>query len=522
MFFRVLYILVSILIVLPAFAADNRREESARKSAGALFLPYSELTLSGKYYTPYRNDYHSALDMFLLAELFRLGNFDLSFDFTGTTTFRENSGGIEPDLIFYRINYLTARWKTPIGHAGLFFDHLCNNRININDREEDKIRWYGAGFRWEAPGFSGSERLKHAGSNPYLTGSISAAYGWHTEFFPYKMLLSGTIRAEGPDIFILSPYLEGTVTGKIGDEKNLDLKSEAGIKAGWGDGEFILFTGTERVRGTNGYYADEGLNHFTGIRFSSWIDDTGAGRVVEDRHEEPFRFPKIFFNGAYGKYIRESPLNFHADIHMLLYFPAAESIGLYGSTRLKHDSLKESNGMYPRYIQYSFESGLNISPGFLRMTFIPYVHFHRYDEGNIYDGYSNWFTSVGMRIATAPYNGDSRMMQNGSLGTESWFPLIWASCERVSRNGSFPVDWIVQLNINQWLLREEVIGISLSGIYFKYFGDLNTSEYSLEPALNFGRKRFFAIFYRYTYHEKEMLENGIFSTEHLIGARLTF
>ncbi len=519
MFFRVLYIAALILVPLPALTAGIGGEESPGKSTGSLFLPYAELSLSGKYYTPYGNDYHSAMDFFFLTEFFRRGNFDLTFDFTATNTFRENSGGIEPDLIFYRMNYLTAGWKTPIGHAGVFFDHLCNNRININDREKDRIRWYGAGVRWDAPGFSGSEKQRYAGRNPYLTGSVTAAYGWHTEFFPYRFYLSGTLRGVGPGIFIFSPYLEGSITGKFGDEKNLDVRSEAGVKTKWEEGEFSLFTGTERIRGTNGYYAEEEVNHFTGMRFTTWIVDEGKGREVSGRRDEMFRYPEIFLNGAYGKYVGESELNYHTDIQMLLFLPALESSGFYGSARLKHDSLKEDNGMYPRFIQYSFEGGLNILPRALGITFIPYAHYQRYDEGNISDGYSNWFSSAGVRIATAPYHGDSRMMRNRSLGTGSWFPLIWASCEKVYQNGSLPVDWIAQVNVNQWLVRTHIIGIALSGTYFKYFGNLNTYEYSVEPALFFGRKRFLALFYRYTCREKEMVENGIFSSEHLAGIR---
>jgi hypothetical protein len=459
--------------------------------------------------------------MFFFAEFFRLGNFDLTFDFTGTTAFRENSVGIEPDLIFYRMNYLTARWKFPIGHIGVFADHLCNNRVNINDNGEDMIRWYGAGVRWDAPGFSGSDRMLHMGKNPYLTGSVSASYAWQADRYPYTFHLAGTIRGVGPDIYIFSPYIEGSVTGKTGDEKNLDIRTEAGISAGWEEGEFTLFTGTERIRGTKGYYEEETLNHFTGIRLTSWIIDDGREEEMPGRSDRLSRYPKVFFNGVYGKYTGESELNFHSDIQMLLYFPAVKSSNFYGSARLMHDSLRADNGMYPRYIQYSFEGGLNILPAAPGITLIPYTRYQRYDEGNTYDGYSNWFSSAGVRIATAPYHTDSRMMLNRSLGGGSWFPLIWASCERVYKSGRFPADWIVQLNINQWLIRGSIFGISLSGTYFKYIGDLNMYEFFVEPALFFGRKRNFALFYRYTHREKEMAENGIFNTEHLAGIRFT-
>lgn len=516
---RCLYIILSLFIALPGFSLSNNGEKNTGKPAGPLFLPYTEFSLSGKYYTPFRNDYHSAMDIFVLTELFRMGKFDLAFDFTGTTTFREKSGGIEPDLIFYRINYLTAGWNTSGGRAGIFIDHLCNNRINVNDREDDKIRWYGAGFRWDAPGFSGREKVRYEGKRPYLTGSISAAYAWQTEIYPYKFHLSGTIRATGPDMFFFFPYLEGSITGKFGDEKNLDVKSEAGIKAMWKEGEFNLFTGTECVGGTNGYYAKEDLNHFTGIRLTSWIVDDHGEHDVTPHGRQKFPFPKIFLNGEYGKYINKNRLNFHTNIQILLYLPAAESFGLYGSTGLKHDSLNESNGMYPRYMQYSFEGGLNIDPGIMGITVIPYNRYQRYDEGNTYDGYSNWFVSAGARIATVSYHSDSRMMQNRSLRTETWIPRIWASFERIYRNGSFPVNWIVRFDISQWIVREKIVGISLSGFYTKYFGDFERYEYSVEPALVLGRKRILAFFYRYTFREKEMVENGIFSPEHLVGVR---
>jgi hypothetical protein len=519
MLFRIQCIIASILVALPGLTADIDKEGNAGKSAVPLFVPYSELSLAGKYYTPYRNDYHSAMDMNFFAEIFHLGSFDITFDFTGTTAFRENSDGIEPDLIFYRMNYITARWKFPIGHIGVFADHLCNNRVNINDNGQDMIRWYGAGVRWDAPGFSGSDRIYYAGKGPYLTGSVSASYAWQADRYLYNTHLSGIIRGVGPDIFILSPYLEGSVVGKIGDEKNLDIRTEAGVNAGWEEGEFSLFTGTERIRGTKGYYEEETLNHYTGIKFTSWIVDDGRGGAVPGWSDRLFRYPKIFFNGVYGKYAGESQLNFHSDIKMLLFFPAAASSGFYGSARLMHDSLRADNGMYPRYIQYSFEGGFNILPGILGMTFIPYTRFQRYDEGNTYDGSSNWFSSAGLRIVTAPYYSDSRMMMNRSLGAGSWFPLIGASCERVYKNGSFPVDWVIQLNINQWLIRGSSIGVSISGTYFKYFGDFDMSEFSVEPALFFGKKRNFALFYRYTHREKEMVENGIFTTEHLAGIR---
>ncbi len=516
-----LNIVLALLIPLTLSAAENEGGNSGAKQEGARFLPYNELSFSGKYFTHYKNSYYSAWDIFFLSEFFRRGDFDLSFDFTGTTAFRESSGGIEPDLIFYRINYLNARWKTPAGYFGIFADHLCNNRVNINGRDRDRIRWYGAGFRWEAPGFSGSDRIRHAGRKPFLTGSLSGAYGWSTDLYPYTYSLSGTVRIAGPDLFFIFPYLEGALSVKLGDEKKVDGRSEGGITAGWDDGEFTLFTGTERVNGTNGYYEREKLNHFTGIRFTSWISDEGEEGVASRQDDEKLHFPKLYLNGVYGKYINNRVLNYHTDIHMLLYLPAAENSGLYGSLRLRHDSLKEDNGMYPRYIQYSYEGGLNILLRSLGMTLIPYTHFQRYEEGNTYDGYSNWFASAGVRAVTALCHGDSRMRQNRSLGDGGWFPVLWVSGERVYGKGGFPVNGIVRFNINQQLFRGDNFGILLSGEYKKYLGDFNSSVYSVEPSLLLGRKGFVAIYYRYTHRKKEMAENGIFRIDHLAGVRFT-
>ena len=179
--------------------------------------------------------------------------------------------------------------------------------------------------------------------------------------------------------------------------------------------------------------------------------------------------------------------------------------------------------MFPRYIKQDAEGGVSYKSDFINALIEPYYRYFRNDEGNYYKGYTERYSSAGLRI-------QSRNMKTGyankgidfdspenleSINTIDWM----VSAERVFNKFYYDYDWecgiLARWNIFRY---RKIIPFMSAGIRFLI--DENSDEiYTLESGLRIQTGLQWILFCRFEHRTAVSPGNGLFRDYTLIGVR---
>ena len=492
------------------------------------FLPSGILLIDGEFYAENDAGYTMILHRVIGFDILRYRHVVLSFSVDEAIRYKDTpSNYFYPYLIHNQMDFVNIRWELPQGSLSWFIDHACNNNINQDVVGSMRVRWYGTGMRWETHGM----RTGHKSGNiapgtsegfevlNSINYGISAAKSLSTRYHNYTMIVRGALRYDPLRYYVLIPYLEGSFVALVEDRVKIDRTLEAGMRIHLPNMDIAPYVSYKRLHNIDLENRDALDFYLVGIRMEALL---GGDRGQERETAMPL-LPAVHFSGSYGHFVVDEYLYFNSDIFIEADLIRIRSLSVFLNSRLSHNSSSKSKGLYPRYLQYTTESGISYRLPILRILIEPFYRYGRFDEGNYNRGYNEQYQLIGMRLERGMKIGyiNSGIDFHGGRDFEWLNGINWLiSAGRVVRESSYGYDWEFQLQLRWDILRYWVIVPYLSGGVVFIRDESSVWEYAAETGLRMHFNLELMLFYQYKQRSEPDIPNGIDGRYHLVGVRV--
>jgi len=508
---------------------DTNSASSADSDIKYIILPQVGLQMEGRGIAGnnagYKMETHRIIDI----DFFKINNVILSLFMNESLLYtRKGQDLINPRSINYDMDYGNLRWESGYGILSLFFAHECTNIINDNHSHGKQLRWYAPGIRWESYGMKTGR--KNAGANNLnnnyniinnLNYRLSVEKSISNQDFNYAYKLTGTLRYDIFNYYFLNPYIEGSFYSWIDGHDRINRYFETGIRMNAGKADITPFIGTSHKYDIDYRNGSDIDLYYVGLRMETLLKDETGIETVKSR--EPLLSPAFHFRGNYGKYVDNENLNFNADILIEIDFFTSSTISPFLSSRLMHNSLKESAGMYPRYLQESIESGLSYKQNFINTYIEPFYRYVRFDNGNSFDGYTRQFSEAGLRFIRGGMKtgfGDNGTWFNRTPGFELINKIDWSfSAAGIFKDKYYDDGWDCGLEIKWNILRYNITVPYISAGINLLAGEDYNRIYNIESGIIARSGLYWILFYRFEYRTETDPVNGLYRIYHLAGIR---
>jgi hypothetical protein len=470
----------------------------------------------------YKMEPHRIIDL----DILRINKIIFSLFMNEFLIYNKNrSGNLNPESINYEMDYANVRWENYFGILSLFVDHNCTNIFNEYLARYNRIRWYGVGIRWESYGMKpGRKDIHSSGKINNLNYRLSVSKAISTKVLTYDYLITGILRYDILKYNIFVPYLEGSVTSLIDNQKRFNWGIESGLRMCFDKGDIAPFVGMNHKYDT-GHYKSNALDlYFIGMRLETLlISDAGSRKVTGEQTRNTILFPDFHFRGEYGKYINDDNLNFNTDIFIGLDFLSTFEFSPFIYDTLMHNSEKLDSGMFPRYIEQNIEAGISCKLDSINALLEPFYGYIRRDDGNYNRKNPQRFSSAGLRLV-------SRNMKTGYANNGINFESVknfeqinkidWSvSAERIFNKFYYRYSW--QYNIAlRWNILRFNKSIGYMSAQFCFLMDREFDEiYNIETGLRIQSGMQWILFYRFEYCTAADPGNGLFKKYNIMGIR---
>lgn len=500
---------------------------------GLRVLPRASLSVGGEWYLENDARYDYAVKRTLDLDLVRYRHFLLTMNVNEIIT-RRDQGDLHrpPGLIRYEMDYANLAWMFSPGMLSLYFDHICDNAINRNDTLPLQLRWYGAGLRWETYGMrpghkdSGISRgglFEWIGSLNYR---LSASRKLSNRSFDYNFLFIAQARYDLLRFHFLVPYLEGTLYGIVDDRLRVNRGYEGGFRILLENVDIIPSFSYRYKYDIDVYHGGNAGFYFFGLRAETLLGGMEKGSVVKSGDDEaPSLFPGIHFSAGYGKFFVNKRLNYNTDILVDADVITVGGFTPFVKSRLVHNSLVENAGMFPRYMQGTFESGVSYGLPLLRSILEPFYRFRRYDESNFSNGFSESFHGAGLRLVSpAMKTGRSGagLSGDGGAGLQGVNRLSWSlSSQRLFHEEYYRYRWEHEAALRWDIFRVKNTVSYMAGTAVLSTGERRLMDLTGEVGTRFSFPVEVTLYYQFRHLSAEDRGNGLYRRHHLLGLRMS-
>jgi hypothetical protein len=477
----------------------------------------------------YKMETHRIFDL----DIFKINNIAFSMNVNEFIIFNNRSRYINPKTINYEMDFGSLSWENKYGILSLFADHNCTNIINENETSDRQARWYGYGIRWESFGMKPGQKNKNIDfqnpDNIYLIDNfsyrISAERKIHIKVYDFDYMIIGALRYDILNYYFIIPYIEGSFTSLINGHVRFNRYFETGLRMHFDKGDITPFIGTNYKYDIDSYYAKATDLYYIGLRMETLFENDTD--IKKSKLKAPSNgtssFPDFHFKGSYGKYINNDNLNFNTDISFGLDFLSTYKLSPFIYDTVTHNSLKANAGMFPRYIKQNIEAGVSCKLDFIDALIEPYYRYFRSDDGNYNKGYTERFSTAGLRFISRKMKtgfANSGLDFDKSQNLESINTIDWSvSAERVLYKRYYDYIWECNILLRWNIFRyEKSIPYIAAGVCFLL--DRNYDKaYNAETGVRIQGGLQWILFYRYEYRTAIDPENGLFRNFNLIGIR---
>lgn len=495
------------------------------------FLPEARIGISPA--SVQNDESYISLSRYISVDALRYGLFSFSFSTYEILEYGKNRDTLQPDRIYYNMEYLNIRADTSYGRAFFFIDHRCMNYADISD-PPPRLRWYGYGAGWQSTGMIIGSKDAHSGlsifkSDDYINFSFSARKPIYTEYYPYDYTTDFILRFDyylTPEII---PYISGKNEIFFSDKIEWNRSAELGMRFGYGNTDVIPYA--EYAYITDRIISDTGRKsmYSAGVRIEAFLSEDYATYVSAPyKGSSFFLSPELHLQGSYSKYIDDADRNYKSDILVALDFLRIKSISLFWNSSLVHSSPRENSGLYPRYIDYYNEAGITVQ---IKKIFLlePNYRYSGYGEGNTVDSGGYSYHLAGLRFRTTglkPGYTSSRISSRFTggfsllLNTELEFSAGWIHGDDTDKKSY----------ITECIFREDIFSYKSAVQYFSLNacikkGDIPESRKTIkeikpECGVRFNSNLVLIIFYQYIFRDPGNDDYDINREYHLAGVRI--
>ncbi len=529
-------VLIYLLIISYAQGNEDKEEITIKqkKSSDSIFnnffiFPQIGLQIEDRIFAGNNAGYRMKLNRIFDLDILRMNNIVLSMFVNEFSIYNNDSSKhIYPRSINYEMDYANLRWENEYGILSLFADHNCTNSFNDNMPKTARIRWYGAGIRWESYGMKpGQKNVRNSQKFKKLNYRLSISKAINTKVLTYDYLITANLRYDILKYNFVIPYIEASALALVDNRARFDRGIEAGFRMCFEKGDIAPFAGLNHKYDTD-HYKSKAINlYFIGLRFETLLKyDSDQTKRNKDTKETPIYaslFPDIHFKGGYGKYIDNDNLNFNTDIFMGLDFLSDCKFSPFVNHTLAHNSQKQDAGMFPRYIEQNIEGGVSCKSDYINVVLEPYYAYTRCDEGNYYNSNPQRFSSAGVRFisrnmktgyANKGINFDD-MREIEQINTIDWS----VSAERVFNKFYYKYSWEYNISARWNILRYHKSVPYISAALCLLMDKGLDKIYNIEAGIRIQSGLQWMLFYRYEYRTAVDQGNGLFKYYNLIGIK---
>ncbi len=512
-------------------AVDILQSDAGAGDNGKL-MPSIGVALDYEWFAPNRYDYASVLRRAVDVMILRRHGFFASFLVSEETLFYD-SGEFKnyPYKIKYNMDYINAGYEFSSSSLSVVIDHICYNVIDHSENTDMmQLRWYGAGVKWETFGMKigrKDEGMSFSTLSPFewlcsFQFMLYAGRKIYVERFLYDEIIRAVCRYDILRWHTIIPYLETAFQGLVDNRLRVDASVEGGLRLRLSRIDLIPYVRYMHMHDSE-LYNDRAADFFiAGISAESLLGEAQWGSGPRGP-EETLSSPEIHFSGGYAKYYGSAYLGYQTDIGMYLDLVRIRSFTVNGSSRVKHDSTAEANALYPRYLYYSFDSGIEYDASRELFFRAWYSHERRHD-GNAYRGGTETADMTGVSIGTIGIKpgfsnariGREEFERAGVLNNVEWlFSIGW-----IFHDTFYPYNLDIRARM-RWdmFFWKKLIPYVMPDIHYLR-GDISDIEYGIEPGVRMIAGFTVMLYYRYEYRVNIDRVSGMDERHHLIGIRL--
>ncbi len=499
---------------------------------GVNLMPSIGLGIDYEWFAPNRYDYSSILRRAVDVTILRYNGIFASFLVSEETLFYNAEGfGNYPYKIKYTMDYVNAGYEFHNSSLSVVVDHICHNVIDHSENTDAmQLRWYGVGIKWESFGMRTGRKDENIRFTTYTTFDwlysfqfmLYAGRKLYVEEFLYDEILRGVSRFDILRWYNMVPYLELSLQGLVDNRMRVDISVEAGMRLRLSHVNLIPYVRYMRMHDSE-LYKDRAADFMVaGMSVESLLGEGQWGSAPRGTGGNNSS-PQMHLSGGYAKYYGSNYLGYQTDIGIGLDVVRIQDFLVFGSSRLKHDSTAEANALYPRYIEYSFDGGIEYDAPWDLFARAWYSHERRHD-GNTYRGGTETADMAGVSIGTI---GIKPGFSNARIGREEFeragflnnvellFSIGW-----IFHDTFYPYDLDIRARM-RWdvFIWEKLIPYVMPDIHYLR-GDISDIEYGIEPGVRMIAGFTVMLYYRYEYRVNIDRVGGMDERHHLIGIRL--
>ncbi len=456
----------------------------------------------------------------------------LSFSMNQALYYKDSeSENFNFNKIQYTLEYLNLRKEFKSGSLSGFLDHRCTNFINTTSSDDIITRWYGIGLRWETRGMTIGNKNKQNGvklfsSDNYINYSIALRKSIATISYPATWTSDFKIRYDYYMTDFFAGYLYGSAEYFVSDQYSWNRSIEGGVRLSMDMIEISPYIRYEYVTDDIGETPKGKYHRVAGLRAETALSDAENKKTPEkNRKNRQFESPELHFTGSYEYYAGDIKKNFRATTLFALDLIKYGTDSAFFNASLKHSSSKENSGMYPAYIDTSYEGGISLLI-FKKIFIDPFYSYTAYDEGNIIrTGPWNYHLAA-LRIRTTGMK-PGFIEKNTRGKADTGFSFInnlelEMTGGNVIKTEGIDADWMINSNV-----RWDIFSYN-SNIVFLTLGEkcLTGEKISLSFISEFGirlsKDPVIMLFFSNEFNNSNAAINDVSRVYHLIGIRLDF
>jgi len=514
--------------------SDGAAHNAGNYTENLTVLPAAGISLRGGYYFNNNPGYRALLHKTVDLHLLRYKSLFASFLVSEDTLFRDHGERtMYPYKIKYIMDYINLSWDFGRSYLGVVVDHICYNLIDqVQDTDPYELRWYGIGIKWESHGMKTG--LKNSGFHfndglfrnfPFAL-NFMGYYGrsLYTERFEYTYISRGALRI---DFLMLRPfvlYAETNVQALIDDRIRFDPSGELGLRVRCGNADIIPYVrylyqhDSELFNDAPRSYWMAGLGFETLLGTGKW----GTPEIRGEALPAP-GVMEMHFSGAYTKFYGSMYNGYRSDIALYIDIVRINNLSVVCNNRMYHDSKAAANALFPRYITYTFQGGLEYRVQPLWVLQGMYQHERRHD-GNTYRGHEENYHLAGVSVKTIgmkPGYGTIRIARSSLRGMHAVNTFdAGVSAGRILGDMNYPYRWDLRGQVRWDTFQAWNAVHYLGGDVHLLLGEDNEREYGVETGFRFLFGVSATLYYRYEKQVNIDFVSGAEELHHMAGVKI--
>lgn len=497
-------------------------------------LPFAGLALRGGYYLNNDPGYRALLQKIVDVQIVRYKSVIASFLVSEDTIFRDyGDREFYPYKIKYVMDYINLSWDFGGSYLGFVIDHICYNLIDqVRATDPYELRWYGIGVKWESHGMKTGMKNNGLRVDDGVFGTFPVSLNYmiyfgrslYTEQFDYSYISRGAMRLDFLMLRPVVPYIETSVQVLIDDRARCDPSAEFGLRIRCGNADIIPYIRYLYQHDSELYNDAAGSYWMGGLAFETLLGKGRWGSPDIAAHASPSADSmEMHLSGAYSKFYGSEYNGYRSDIALYIDLVRVNNISVVCNNRMFHDSKASANALFPRYITYTFQGGLEYRLwSFLVLQGI-YQHERRHD-GNTYRGHEENYHLVGVSVKTIGMKtGYGNVRVAGSSGNRiTVINTLDAAISggRVVDDMNYPYRWDMHGQLRWDTIQISDIVHYLSADMHVLAGETDDREYGVETGVRFRYGLTATMYYRYEKQVNIDFVGGAEEYHHMVGVRI--